>query len=95
MTAQPLFDRSAIERALGRLGERLHRRGEHLLAMKAIAGRRYADREDLLLLVGMLGLSTVDEIERITNRVFPDEPLTARSRPLLEDVLEERHRPSP
>lgn len=63
---------------------------EHMLAMKAIAGRRYADREDLSLLVDMLGLSTVDEVERITMRVFPDEPLTDRSRLLLSDVLEAR-----
>lgn len=61
---------------------------EHLLAMKAIAGRRYADREDLAVLVEMLGLSTVDDVERITSRVFPEEPLTDRSRLLLADVLE-------
>jgi hypothetical protein len=64
---------------------------EHLLAMKAIAGRRYADQEDLSVLVAMLGLSTVDEVELITSRVFPDEPLTDRSRLLLADVLEARH----
>jgi len=59
--------------------------------MKAIAGRRYADQEDLSVLVAMLGLSTVDEVELITSRVFPDEPLTDRSRLLLVDVLDARH----
>lgn len=30
------------------------------------------------------------EVEAITNRLFPDEPLTDRSRLLLADVLEAR-----
>lgn len=64
---------------------------EHLLAMKALAGRRYADRADLLVLVRRLGLGSVDAVEAICREVFPEEPLGARARLLLEEVLEAAH----
>jgi hypothetical protein len=60
---------------------------EHLLAMKALAARRYADMDDIALLVDRLGLSHLSEVEAVCARVYPDEPLTARSKLVIEDVL--------
>lgn len=60
---------------------------EHLLAMKALAGRRFADRDDLVTLIGVLRLTTVEQVAEICARVFPDEPLRGRGRLLVEDVL--------
>ena len=62
---------------------------EHLLAMKALAGRRYADREDLAVLIRLLGLTTVEQVEPVCVRVFPHEPLSGRARLLVEEVLDE------
>ena len=67
---------------------------EHLLAMKALAGRRFADRDDLATLIGMLGLTTVEQVELTCARVFPEEPLSGRARLLVEDVLAEVQRPA-
>jgi len=62
---------------------------EHRLAMKVLAARRYADREDIGVLLNLLQISTAAEVERICARVFPQEPLTPASRLLVEDVLDE------
>ncbi len=60
----------------------------HLLAMKAHAARAFApDREDLVVLVRHLGLTTASEVERICSEVFPDEPLSDRSRQAVEDAV--------
>ncbi len=60
---------------------------EHLLAMKALAGRRFADRDDLATLIQVLGLTSAGQVAEICARVFPDEPLSDRARLLVEDVL--------
>jgi predicted nucleotidyltransferase len=61
---------------------------EHLLAMKAIAARR-RDIADLRVLVGLLGLTTADQVMAICSRVFPDEVLPDRARLALEDLFGE------
>jgi predicted nucleotidyltransferase len=60
---------------------------EHLLAMKAIATRR-RDIDDLRILIGVLGLTTVDQVIAICSRIFPDEMLPDRARLALEDLLD-------
>lgn len=59
---------------------------EHLLAMKALAARR-RDIEDLRVLIGMLGLTTADQVIAVCSRVFPDESLPDRARLALEDLF--------
>lgn len=60
----------------------------HLLAMKARAARSFAaDQEDLVTLVRHLGLTTPAEVERICAEVFPDEPLSDRSRLAVDDAV--------
>ncbi len=60
----------------------------HLLAMKARAARAFtADQEDLVVLIRDLGLTTPAEVERICLEVFPDEPLSDRSRLAVEDAI--------
>lgn len=59
----------------------------HLLAMKALAARAYADVEHLRFLLGHLGLSSLAEVEQVCAEVFPDEPLSDLSRLTIEDVL--------
>jgi len=60
----------------------------HLVAMKAIAARRYAeDRADLVTLIVRLGLSDAAEVERICAEVFPDETLTDRSRTVIREAF--------
>jgi hypothetical protein len=63
---------------------------EHLLAMKVRAARAARDAEDLRLLLERLGLRTLDEVTAVVSRFFPGEPLSKRSRLLLEDLLAER-----
>jgi predicted nucleotidyltransferase len=60
---------------------------EHLLAMKAIAARR-RDLDDLRVLIGVLGLTTSEQVVAVCRRVFPDEPLADRARLALEDLFE-------
>jgi hypothetical protein len=60
---------------------------EHLLAMKVRAARAARDAEDLKLIFDSLGIGTVREVEGIVERFFPGEPLSARSRQLVEDLL--------
>ena len=59
----------------------------HLLAMKAIAARRFADMDDLAFLVGRLGLDTVEEVEAVCVQVFPEQPLGDRQREVIADVF--------
>lgn len=66
---------------------------EHLLAMKALAGRRFADPDDLATLIRVLGLTSVEQVAATCAAVFPDEPLSDRSRLLVEDVLADLQKP--
>lgn len=59
----------------------------HLLAMKALAARR-RDVEDLRLLVHHLGLRSAGEVVALCAEVFPDEPLPARAKLILEDLFD-------
>lgn len=61
---------------------------EHLLAMKTIAARR-RDTDDLRLLVGLLGLTTPEQVVAVCTRVFPDEALPDRARLVLADLFEQ------
>lgn len=61
---------------------------EHLLAMKAMASRR-RDADDIRLLVATLGLTTVEQVVDVCQRIFPDEILPDRARLVLADVFEE------
>jgi hypothetical protein len=60
---------------------------EHLLAMKVRAARALRDADDVRLLLTQLGLREVHTVTDIVARYFPDEPLSERSRLLLEDIL--------
>ncbi len=59
---------------------------ERLLAMKARAART-TDTEDIRVLCGLVGVSTVDEVAGVVEEFFPSEPLGERSRKVLEDLL--------
>lgn len=63
---------------------------EHLLAMKVRAARAARDAEDVRLLLGQLGLRTVEDVLDTVARFFPEEPLSDRSRMLLEDLIAEQ-----
>ncbi len=60
---------------------------EHLLAMKVLAARR-RDAEDIRFLVDRLGLTSVEAVLALCVEIFPDEPVPARARRVLEDVFE-------
>jgi len=60
--------------------------GEHLLAMKLLAGRR-RDVDDIRFLIKHVGLSAVAEVLALCQEVFPDEPIPPRSVLILEDIL--------
>jgi hypothetical protein len=62
---------------------------EHLLAMKARAARAARDADDLRLLLRTLEVRTLEAAVRIVERFFPTEPLSERSRQLIEDLLAE------
>ena len=59
----------------------------HLLAMKAIAARRFADMDDLAFLMDRLGLDTVEGVVAVCGDVFPEEPLGDRQREVIADVI--------
>jgi hypothetical protein len=69
----PLLDRSAIEEAFRRLGDRLARRG--LVA-------------DVRFLVRRLRLSSPEQVLSLVVEVFPEERLPERARLILEEVFE-------
>lgn len=60
---------------------------DHLLAMKVRAARALRDADDIRLLLSVLGLRNIAAVEESVLRYFPDEPLSERSRLLLEDIL--------
>lgn len=63
---------------------------EHLLAMKVRAARAARDADDLRLLLHTLDIHTLDKVVDIVARFFPDEPISERSRQLVEDLLAEQ-----
>jgi hypothetical protein len=65
---------------------------EHLLAMKALAARAYADLDDIKLLCEMRSVTDVREVEEICQRIYPDEPLSDRSRIVIEDIVSQLER---
>jgi predicted nucleotidyltransferase len=58
-----------------------------LLAMKAHAAR-VADVEDIRRLTSMVGVRTLGEVEQLCARLVPDQPLSARSRAVLAEILD-------
>ena len=65
---------------------------DHLLAMKALAARTYADIDDIKLLCEMRAITDVREVEEICARIYPDEPLSDRSRIVIEDIVAQLER---
>jgi hypothetical protein len=63
---------------------------EHLLAMKVRAARAVRDADDIRLLLRVLNLHTIHDVVAIVERYFFNEPLSDRSRQLLEDLLAEQ-----
>lgn len=63
---------------------------EHLLAMEVRAARAVRDAEDIRLLLEVLNLHTMQDVVEVVARYFPDEPLSDRSRQLVEDLLAEQ-----
>ena len=61
---------------------------EHVFAMKAFAARG-RDEDDLRTLARIIGITTVGDALALCERFFPGEPLPARARALLEDLLPE------
>jgi hypothetical protein len=57
-----------------------------VLAMKARAARP-SDASDIALLVRRLGISTLDEVVAIHDRVFPGDPLPEHKRMAVEEAL--------
>jgi hypothetical protein len=64
----------------------------HLLAMKALAARSYADIDDITLLCDRLGVTKLSEVEAICARVYPNEPLSSRARIVVEDIVQQLER---
>ena len=62
----------------------------HLLAMKVRAARSVRDADDIRLLLRTLELRHLDEVIEVVERYFPHEPLSDRSRLLVEDLLAEQ-----
>jgi hypothetical protein len=61
---------------------------EHLLAMKVLAARR-RDREDIQLLTTTLKLTSSEQVLALCAEIFPDEPVPARARTILEEFFDE------
>lgn len=59
---------------------------EQLLAMKIQAGRP-TDAEDIATLCRELGVTGIDEVERLTRAAFPDDAPNPRGLDLARDVL--------
>lgn len=60
---------------------------DHLLAMKALAARAYADVDDIALLSERLGITDLHQVEAICQRIYPEELLSDRARLVVEDIL--------
>lgn len=60
---------------------------DHLLAMKALTARSYADIDDIRLLCELRNVDDVAQVEEICARIYPEEPLSDRSRIVIEDIV--------
>ena len=60
---------------------------EHMIAMKAFAGRFGRDFDDLVLLCRHRAITTVAEVVAICQNVFPTQELGARQVAVIEDVI--------
>lgn len=58
----------------------------HMLAMKCLAGR-LEDESDIRYLVGLLGTETFEAALALVESVYPQRPIPARARFLLEELL--------
>ncbi len=58
----------------------------HLLAMKVLSART-RDRQDILTLAEHLNLVTSAEVLQVLEQVFPDEPVSDRSRAAVEELF--------
>ena len=61
----------------------------HVFAMKALAARQ-RDIDDLRLLADILGVESIDDALQICASFYPDEPISDRSRMILEDMFDAR-----
>ena len=62
---------------------------EHMLAMKVAAARVEQDRNDLLLLINALGITSVSEALEVTRKCLgPSYPIPQRAEYLLQEILE-------
>jgi len=64
---------------------------EYLLAMKCLAmrlGEEFQDRNDVAVLVAMLGLRSLEDAERVLARYYPLDRYPAKARYVLEELLE-------
>ncbi|WP_203898489.1 DUF6036 family nucleotidyltransferase [Virgisporangium aliadipatigenens] len=59
---------------------------EHVFAMKAFAARS-RDEDDLRRLADIIGVSSVAAALALCERFFPAEPLSTRTRAMLEDLF--------
>jgi hypothetical protein len=59
----------------------------HLLAMKVLAARRYADTDDIARLAALLDLTDVESVAAVCAEVFPQEPVSERARAVVADAL--------
>jgi hypothetical protein len=60
---------------------------EHLLAMKALAGRRRG-ADDIDVLVGHLGLTSVSQVLALCAEIFPEEEVPPRAWLILEAIFD-------
>jgi len=58
----------------------------HMLALKARAARAQ-DLRDLRLLATDLGVTTADEVFHVVDRFFPDNPMGAKAKAVIEDLF--------
>jgi hypothetical protein len=63
---------------------------EHLLAMKVLAARSVRDGDDITLLLDRLRITAAAGVWEIVERYFPGQPISNRSKFLVEDLLCQR-----
>lgn len=64
-----------------------------VLAMKVRAARP-TDAADIVFLLDLLGITTIDDVAAVHDRWFPDDPWPEAKRLLVEDLLEGPSRPA-
>jgi hypothetical protein len=55
--------------------------------MKVRAARALRDAQDIRFLLKRLDISSMSEVLKVVEQYFPDDPLSERSRLLIEDIL--------